>query len=219
MVQMMERRMRPPATSAQRRNTAVVDLDPAPAASSADGPKRDEGSGEVKELRGQLTRLTEMVEKLTDEKKRRKDRGSRRRRRSRTRSRTRRGRARDVRNSSSGALSRAPKTPQRAPRSPPCPPPPRRWEQTPPNEEDDTQVVDKSWKVEKSWWQAYNERGTASDLAHVDARSLDPSKMTHEDLEWYVGDGFPGTTHIKIRPRGLERRIPVRIWRREPEWW
>ena len=37
-VQMMERRMRPPATSAQRRNTAVVDLGPAPAASSADGP-------------------------------------------------------------------------------------------------------------------------------------------------------------------------------------
>ena len=196
-VQMMQRRMRPPATSAQRRNTAVVDLDPAPAASSADGPKRDEGSGEVRELRGQLTRLTEMVEKLTEEKKRRKDRGSRGRRRSRTRSRARRGRARDVRDSSSGASSRAPRTPRRAPRSPSCPPPSRRREQTSPNEdeEDDTQTVDKSWKVEKSWWQAYNEKGSASDLAHVDARSLDPSKMTHEDLEWYVGDEFLGPTY------------------------
>ena len=148
----------------------------------------------MKELRGQLTRLTEMVEKLTEEKKRRKDRG---RRRSRTRSRARRGRARDVRDSSSGASSRAPRTPRRAPRSPSCPPPSRRREQTSPNEdeEDDTQTVDKSWKVEKSWWQAYNEKGSASDLAHVDARSLDPSKMTHEDLEWYVGDEFLGPTY------------------------
>ena len=147
------------------------------------------------ELRGQLTKLTEMVERLTEQSKRRKDRGSRGRRRSRTRS--RRGRARDVRDSSSRDSPKAPRTPQRAPRSPSCPPPSSRREQASQNddEEDDMQTEDKSWKVEKSWWQAYNEKGSSSDLAHVDARSLDPSKMTHEDLEWYVGDEFLGTSY------------------------
>ena len=75
-VQMMERRMRPSAVSGPRRDTKVVDLDPAPAASSADGSKGGEEPGAVKELRGQLTKLTEMVEKLTEEKKRKRDKGS-----------------------------------------------------------------------------------------------------------------------------------------------
>ena len=52
-------------------------------------------------------------------------------------------------------------------------------------------IMDSGWKVEKSWWNNFNE--APSGLSHYDARSMDPSKLTHEDLEWYVGDGFLGS--------------------------
>ena len=146
-------------------------------------------SSDVAALQNQVTKLTELVEKLASDKNTKGER-SRRRRRSATRSRSRvrrRGRARDVRDPSSEEKT----PPRRRPRQPSCSPPRREEEQWEEQKEWTSSGYDNGWKVEKSWWNNFNE--APSGLSHYDARKMDPSKLTHEDLEWYVGDGFLGS--------------------------
>lgn len=171
MKQVVERMPNAPTTSTKG-VAPMVDLTANPAQV---GSSTGSSIEEVAALKGQITKLKEMVEQLANDRGRKEGgpRTSRRRRRSRTRSRTRsRREARDVRDSSSEET----RTPPRKPRQPSCPPPQRY--------DDDEKEDDKGWMVEKSWWQGYNEGSSSSDLSRVDARSLDPSKMSHEDLEW-----------------------------------